>query len=52
MVHEALQAQTAAITALAGELKAARESAPREPKPKTEPAADKEPGANVPWYYR
>lgn len=55
MVHEALAAQTAAITALTDELKLQRESAARPPKESSSsssPAPDAEPGPKIPGYYR
>ena len=51
MVHEALTAQTAAINALAEELKAARTAGPKEDKP-PKPAADRAPDRKIPAYYR
>ena len=50
MVHEALSAQTAAITALAEELKRGRESAPKPEKVKTAP--DKAPSQGHGYYNR
>jgi hypothetical protein len=55
MVHEALQAQTAAIAALTEELKLSREAGREKPEPKPRPEGggeDSEPGKSIPWYYR
>lgn len=51
MVHEALTAQTAAINALAEEMKASRQAAPKESKGSA-PPGDKAPESKIPFYYR
>jgi len=51
MVHEALQAQTAAISALAEELKASRKQAAPAGPPRSKPPGDEAPGKPSHWYY-
>jgi hypothetical protein len=50
MVHEALQAQTAAIQALADELRRSREAEPKPRASHSEP--EQAPARKAPWYYR
>jgi hypothetical protein len=52
MVHEALQAQTAAISALTEELQLQRKSMAQPDKKRRGGKADGEPAAKTPWYYR
>jgi hypothetical protein len=52
MVHDALVAQTKAISALTEELQAQRRSLASDTKPKSKPAGDHPPAQKVPWYYR
>jgi hypothetical protein len=52
MVHEALQAQTAAIAALTEELKASHKQQMPAEQTKTAPKTDKPPGQQSHWYYK